>query len=425
VRRANVLVLYGLLNYPLRSSVEDHLYSFERFSGQRVFYVNLAVRSIPKRLLRTRFDVVVFHTSLLSSRWVMWLWRRVVSRALALPRGDEVRVAFPQDEFLRSKLVSEFAADADVDMIFSVAPETEWAKLYPDVDRERVSFHRVLTGYLDEDTLDRVAGLSRPLDDRPLELGYRAYPVPPWLGRHGMLKGTVAEQVRAAAVPRGLAVDISTLLSDTFYGDDWFRFLAQCRYQLGVEGGASVLDADGSIKERTEAFLAHNPEASFEQTEAACFPGHDGEIALFALSPRHLEACATRTCQVLLEGTYNGVLRPGMHYIELKRDLSNLEDVLDTVERDDLRGEIVERAYQDVVASGRYTYRSFVEEVMRLAVPQLAGRTSPSDDRNWRITRGLDRLSWRDVAVRVWALQFGSRVLGPAARRVRYRHRWR
>ena len=420
--RANVLVLYALLNYPLRSTVEDHLYAFERFSGHRVFYVNLAVRSIPERLLQTRFDLVVFHTSLLSARWVLWLWRRVVSRALALPRRDEVRAAFPQDEFLRTALVSEFIADADADIVFSVAPESEWPKLYPEVDRNRVRFHRVLTGYLDDQhTLERIRRLDRPMGDRPVAVGYRASSARPWLGRHGLLKVSVAEDVRRAALSRGLTVDISTRTADTLLGDDWFRFLARCRYQVGVEGGASVLDLDGSIKERTEAFLHSNAGASFEQVEAACFPGRDGEIALYALSPRHLEACATRTCQILLEGGYNGVLQPGLHYIELKHDLSNVDEVLDVVQRDELRGDVVARAYQDVVASGRYTYRAFVQEVERLALRPPYGRTAPSDDRNWTITRRLDRLSWRDVAVRARALQIGSRMLGPTARRVRYR----
>jgi hypothetical protein len=220
-------------------------------------------------------------------------------------------------------------------------------------------------------------------------------------------------------VSRDLSVDISTQATDTLLGDDWFRFLARCRYQVGVEGGASVLDADGSIRERTEAFMAHHPDASFEQVEAACFPGRDGEIALSAISPRHLEACATRTCQILLEGGYNGVLTPGVHYIELKRDFSNLDQVLDAVQSDELRAGIVENAYQDVVASGRYTYRGFVEEVERVALRTLSPRTTPEDESVWRITRQLDRLSWHDVAVRARALQFGLRVLGPAARRVR------
>src|SRR5581483_1266767 len=90
-RRANVLVVYALLNYPLRSALEDHLYSFGRYSPHRVFYINLAVRDIPKRLREVDFDLVIFHTSLLSTRWTPWLWRQATARALSLPRHNEVR----------------------------------------------------------------------------------------------------------------------------------------------------------------------------------------------------------------------------------------------------------------------------------------------------------------------------------------------
>src|SRR5579872_3596531 len=118
---ANVLVAYALLNYPLRSAVEDHLYSFGRFSRHRVFYINLAVRDLPQRVRETEFDLVIFHTSLLATRWVPWLWRKATKRAMSLPRRSEVRVAMPQDEFLRAQLVGDFLQQADVDVVLSVA----------------------------------------------------------------------------------------------------------------------------------------------------------------------------------------------------------------------------------------------------------------------------------------------------------------
>lgn len=424
-QRANVLVAYGLLNHPLRSAVEDHLYSFGRFSQHRVFYINLAVRDIPQRLRETHFDLVIFHTSLLATRWTPWLWRKATGRALALPRRGEVRVAMPQDEFLRAQLVSEFVREADINVVFSVAPEAQWPRIYPDLDRDRVRFHRVLTGYLDEYTLGRIERLTPPIGDRPVAVGYRAWSAPPWLGRHGQLKVTVAERVRQAALERGLPVDVSTRSEDALIGDEWFGFLGRCRYQLGVEGGASILDADGSIKDRTEVYLADHPRATFEEVEAACFPGRDGELGLFALSPRHLEACATRTCQVLVEGTYNSVLQPGVHYLELKRDFSNLAQTLGAIQSDAFRAEMVDNAYRDIVLSGHYTYRSFVEEIERVALSSIAPHDTARDQRSWQMSQRLDRLSWHDVALRVRALELSSRLFGPTARRIRYARRRR
>ncbi len=425
-RRANVLVAYGIvLEYPLRTSIEDHLYAFGRHSPHRVFYINLGAGGLPRRIRETRFDLVIFDTTLLSARWTPWEWRLVSRRALALPRRDEVRVAIPQDEFLRADVVGGFVAEADIDIVCSVATEGEWPKIYPTVDRGRVQFHKVLTGYLEERTVTRAASLSGPQCVRPVTVGYRARPSPPWLGRHGWLKERLAEHFRTAAASRSLRIDISTRLDDTLFGDDWFRFLSNCRYQLGVEGGASILDPDGSTRERAELYLADHPHATFEEVEEACFPGRDGELALFAISPRHLEACATRTCQVLVEGAYDGVLEPGRHYIEVKRDFSNLDDVLDAIERDDLRSALVENAYRDIVLSGRYSYRSFVEEVEGLALRSIAPHDDDRDDHAWRTTQRLDRVAWHKVAMQVRAVNAGFLVLGSAIRPLRLARRRR
>ena len=166
---------------------------------------------------------------------------------------------------------------------------------------------------------------------------------------------------------------------------------------------------------RTERYLAEHPDASFEEVEAACFPGEDGKLQLFAISPRHLEACATRTCQVLVEGEYSGVLRAGEHYIPIAKDLSNVEEVLDIVQSDSERERITANAYRDVVASGDYTYRGLVEKVegesglSELAEPRqpatpelerLHRRAEAADRRSWVPRRGLGAQRARGAARR-------------------------
>ena len=143
---------------------------------------------------------------------------------------------------------------------------------------------------------------------------------------------------------------------------------------MGVKGGGSLLDRDVTVQERYLNYVANHPGASFEELEAACFPQLDGSLHLRAISPRHLEACATRTCQILLEGDYNGILKPGWHYIELKRDFSNVDEVLDMVHQDHLREAITERAYREIVESGQFTYRRFVEYVMQCTLGNLRPR---------------------------------------------------
>ena len=114
------------------------------------------MQEVPRHILRRRYDMVVFQTTFLSNRWAPELFEEMCRRVEPLKTLSGVRVAMPQDEFLRTKLVCDFIDDFDIDVVCSVAPESEWPKIYPTVDRERVRFHRVLTGYLDDRTVERI-----------------------------------------------------------------------------------------------------------------------------------------------------------------------------------------------------------------------------------------------------------------------------
>jgi hypothetical protein len=399
--RGNILVVYALKKHPVRDTLRDHLYSFARYSRHRCFYLNLALRDIPRLTRRLSFQGVIFHTSFLSYRWGPESWRALIRRAAPLKEVGEVRVAIPQDEFLRSELLCQFIEDFEIGHVFSAAPASEWPKIYEGVDRERVSFTRVLTGYLEPRSVKRAERITASVPEREIDIGYRAWHAAPWLGRHGQLKHQLADAVRERASGHRLKVDISTRDEDTLFGDDWYRFLASCRYTIGVEGGASALDRDGSIKDATERYLAEHPGAGFDEIEAACFPGEDGKLSLFAISPRHLEACATRTCQLLVEGDYNGVLRPDEHYLPVRRDLSNLDQVLEEVARDGRRARIVEAAQRDVIESGGYEYSRFVESVESVLPLRPQNQLGWSGRLAWADTHTRDRLSWVEVWLRV------------------------
>jgi hypothetical protein len=418
----NVLVVYGQTQFPQRASVADHLYSFRRYSRGRVFYLNLAAREVPGWLPRVPFDLIIWHTSFLSLRWAPEMFAAARRRAQPLKSIRAPGVALPQDEFIHTDTVCDFLEEFGVGTVCSVAPESEWPRIYGSVDRDRVRFLRVLTGYLDPKTVERIDRIVAAAPaERPIDIGYRAWHAAPWLGRHGRLKTKLAEVFEAAAPGHGLRVDISTRDEDTILGDDWYRFLVSCKYMIGTEGGASVLDRDGSIRGRTEAYVLSHPGASFEEVSAACLGDEDGKdgFLLATLSPRQLEACVTRTCQVLVEGEYNGILEPGRHYVELRADFSNLDEVLGVIAADKRRAEIVDRAYRDVVTSGSWTYRRLVADVERAALgaPLRAGFRPW-----WRLACAVQNLADRRMQVRL-ALQLrggvGSYVPSPIRRVLR------
>ena len=394
------LVVYAALDRRLRESVADHLYSLRRYSRRPTIYLNLAVQRPPRWLRRAPLDLVVFHTTFLSKRGTPAYWERLVDRARPLKILDAVRVALPQDEYLPPARLCDFVEEFEIDHVFSVAPRSQWPAIYPTVSRGRATIHRALTGYVEPRTVRRI---ERTADGhaRTIDIGYRAKNLPAWLGRHARLKTEIADAFAAAAPAHGLSCDISTRAEDTIVGVDWLRFLLSCRYTIGVEGGASVLDRDGSLRACCERVLAERPGATYHDIERECFPGRDGEFGLVALSPRHLEAVATRTCQVLIEGEYDGVLEPERHYIPLRRDLSNLDEVLERMRRDEDRERIVETAYRDVVASGTWSYPRFVERLEDVTVGGPPRDADPRAARLWSTwARVPEAVSWGVVAMR-------------------------
>jgi len=400
---ANILIVYYFKTYPLRVNIADHLYSFERYAPHRCYYLNLAVRRLPKYLLNVPFDLIVFHTTFLSQRWGEF--DHLVQKARLLKKLKAVKIVLPQDEFFNTDVLCEFINEFGVQLVFSVMPDSEWSKIYTKVDPRKTRFLRVLTGYLENSTLKRIERLSQIIRKRPIDIGYRAWRAAPWLGRHGMLKAQIANVFLENASKSGLVVDISTNDQDTFVGDEWYKFLLRCKYTIGVEGGSSILDRDGSLKEKTEMYLDKHSNASFDEVEAECFPGLDGFANLYAISPRHLEACATRTCQVLIEGEYNGILKPGKHFIELKREFSNLKEILKEIKQNRSSLRITDQAYKDIVASGKYTYKGFVDLVITESLNDVKLRPTPFVLKlTYLRTRLADRFSWALIAV--WKRSF-------------------
>ena len=162
-------------------------------------------------------------------------------------------------------------------------------------------------------------GIARPFVDRDIDVGYRAKNLPAYFGRFSRLKAEIGERFLAAARRSNLRLDIS--LGDAphqvLLGDEWLKFLGNCRFTLGCESGSSLLDPWGEIRAACSAYLREHPDAGFDEVEAACFPGLDMKRVYSAISPRVFEAALAECCQVLVPGHYLGILHANEHYIPL------------------------------------------------------------------------------------------------------------
>lgn len=349
----------------MRASQRDYLFAFKKYAKEQdCYYLNCFSGFYPPAFKNIKFDLVIFTWSFLDSRFMRdayleGLQKLAFIKGLACPK-----VMMPQDEFSHTDLLCETANFFNVDHIFSVSPESEWAKMYRTVDFAKVTFSRLLTGYLDDSLVKKIRKLEEQQSNRSIDVGYRSGSAVYW-GRFNLIKFRLAEEFLKMAPRYNITLDISFGWNNFLMGDSWYKFLLNCRYIPGVEGGSSIMDWDGQLVDSVQSYLREHPGADYDEIEKNCIAeGKDGEIRVVALSPRHLEACLTKTCQILIEGQYNDILEPGIHYIELKADFSNLESILQHLKNEEKRVQIVNTAYDDIVRSGKYSYSAMVQRVL-------------------------------------------------------------
>jgi len=199
--------------------------------------------------------------------------------------------------------------------------------------------------------LDRIPPLVAR-GERPVDIGYRAYDSPLYLGHRE--RRDIAERVGESARRRGLVTDVSLDPAQRLDEAGWLRFLASCKGQLGTEAGGDYFELDDSTRTAVNAYLEREPQASFADVHARFFATYERPVSGRALSGRIVEAAATRTVQLLLRGEYGGYFRAHEHYIPLDPGLEDVDAALDAFADEELCAELVERAHAVVVDSLTY-----------------------------------------------------------------------
>jgi hypothetical protein len=385
-KRLNVCVLYDRRSLHV-NTMREHLESFGRYSRHHVYYLPATEPDLPGFTVQPQaeghpaagaawvaepdlslFDVVVVHYGVRVC-FEDYL-AAPVERALARFRGH--KVLFVQDEYDRPEATRRWLERVGVDTVYTCLPPEGVHAVYPPERFPRVRFLPTLTGYVPEDPA--IDFCARPLAERHILIGYRGRRLAPIYGELGWEKARIGVEVRRLAEARGLPVDIEVEEDRRIYGRAWYQFLGAARATLGTESGCNLFDFDGSAARLIREHEARSPGVQYDSLRAQLAP-YEGAIRTNQISPRIFEAIRTRTALVLFEGDYSGVVRAHEHYIPLARDFSNFDEVVRTLQDDAAVEALTERAYRDVVASGRYSYQGFVERFdAELAQGVLRGR---------------------------------------------------
>ncbi|EXI69598.1 MAG: putative teichuronic acid biosynthesis glycosyltransferase TuaH [Candidatus Accumulibacter adjunctus] len=343
-------------------TVSEHIRAFRRYSAHDFTFVPATNVSGATSTIETfgsidfsLFDVVIVHYSIRVS-----LPHHLVENfAIALESFHGLKVLFIQDEYEAVECARTWMDRLGFDLVYTCVPLEQREAVYPAYRFPATDFLPTLTGYVPE-----AAGIDRfvtSLAERSKAIAYRGRRLPEIYGQLGHEKYVIGTEVKRLSEAMGLPVDISCEAEARIYGDAWYEFLGSARATLGTESGSNVFDFDGSLSQQIARIKERNPKVSFTEVWNTVLREHDGKIRMNQVSPKIFEAIRLHTALILFEGDYSGVVEPNRHYIALKKDFSNFEEVVRKLQNDDLIHSMTERAYSEVIVSGRYSYRAFVE----------------------------------------------------------------
>lgn len=352
----NILFLYNSTQ-TFTSTVYEHLSSFRNHSNHRVFYAHADPVS-ELNIELDSFDAVGIHFS------VRLPFDQISFSVLqALQSFSGTKFLFIQDEYDFPQRTWYWIRELGINLVFTVVPVEGIETVYPQAEFPNTRFVTNLTGYVPE-KLPQIQDLKPP-SGRSLLVGYRGRPLPIRYGQLGIEKIAVGQVVKSYCDRHQLSNDISWSDQDRIYGPKWYDFIKSCRSMLGSESGSNVFDWDGTLSEDIKKYQSIHPKSSDEEVYRDIIYGREKNGLMNQISPRIFEAIAFRTVLILFEGKYSGVIRPGEHFIPLKKDGSNLFEVIQLLKNDAYVDAITDRAWRDVIASGKYSYKSFVGMVDR------------------------------------------------------------
>jgi hypothetical protein len=204
-------------------------------------------------------------------------------------------------------------------------------------------------------------------NDRPIDIGYRSDDSPIYLGHAE--RRLIAEYFLEHGPRYGLTMDISLDQSKRLPEGAWAGFLNQCKGQLGTEAGGDYFELTDATRRGYMEYIAQHPHATNEEIINKFFKNYANPVPMRIISGRNIEAAGTKTVQLLFEGRYNGYFTQDVHYISLKKDFSNFEEVIEKFRDRGYCRMITDNAYE--VALKELTYEKLIDRFYEALAPLL------------------------------------------------------
>lgn len=356
-KKLKVLILYDKNSLHVKT-IDEYLSAFHIHSKNHISYAN-ATGETECDIDLSCYEVIAIHYSIRVS---------VTTGSSALSKDyikklksyGGYKILFLQDEYETTETTRQAIENLGINHVYTCVPDVHIEKVFPKSRFPSVTFEQVLTGYVPDSLITSEDFIS--IADREYTVAYRGRALPYWYGDLGQEKLDIAISMKAICKENGISENIEWEDSKRIYSDDWYAFLRNTRATLGTESGSNVFDETGEIKNQIQAILKKNPNITYDAVRDEVLEGYDIGVKMNQISPKMFESIALGTVLILYEGDYSKIIQPDVHYISLKKDFSNIESVLKRLNNYEYLETMRNKAYQDIIQSGKYSYKIFISQ---------------------------------------------------------------
>jgi len=268
------------------------------------------------------------------------------------------KVLFIQDEYDNTNKTKSLINSLGINIVFTCVPKANIEKIYPKDEFPKTRFINNLTGYVSDVLEEEFITESH----RDTLIAYRGRSLPLRYGKLGFEKKEIGIYIKDYCRRNKINVDIQVDEKSRIYGDDWEIFMRSSKAMLGSESGSNVFDFDGTLQSKIDNYQNLNPRASSKDVYDKIVKPLEIDNLMNQLSPRIFEMASSKTLMILFEGKYSNSMKPFDHYLPLKKDYSNLKDILKILDDDTKVKKIIDRAYSHLIKSGKYSYKELIKK---------------------------------------------------------------
>jgi hypothetical protein len=258
----------------------------------------------------------------------------------------------PQDDYHCPDDLDKLLNDIEIDLLVTIFHKERFL-LYPKIsNNSKCSVIQGQTIYF-TDTFNFLRDrFFTPIEKRQYDVFYKATNDPVLPNSLGVKKALLSKSFEKALNLKDLKTNFPQG-KNLIAGNKWFKLMSNSRSILGSNSGSDFIIRNAVLADSfKKKFADLSTEDREEPLDEFNFNGIEKTmLPMTAISPRNIDAASIGTTQILVEGSYSNILKPGLDYLETDFNFSNIEYLLECLNNFKLIRNVTEHAWNTISTS--------------------------------------------------------------------------